>query len=315
MNQDVERIEVYLDESKEPLQVLTSPPFKVKLDTQQIADGPHTLRVVTLFKGGKVEKNEIEFEVDNLPSPFVDGIDDGQQVRGLAEFEVLPGNYKEPADKGRLTVTLAALSSIVVLGLIWAFFAFSNSSKSIVAANAAGGGEEKAAVSAPNVDHGKELYASKCASCHGDKGAGAFGPALAGNPLLDNAEGFDKVTKEGRGSMPPFTDLSEQDLADIRGYLAQLGGAAKAEPAKPAAQAAASGGDAAAGEKIYAAQCAGCHGADGEGGFGPALAGAAIVKDAAKFDEVVKKGRGSMPPYATLSDDDLANLRAFLAAK
>ena len=313
MNQNIERIEVFLDESKEPLQVLTNPPFKVKLDTLNIPDGPHTLRVVTVFKGGKMEENVVDFEVDNLPSPFIDGIDDGQQVRGVVEFDVLTGDYEAPKSKGRLTATLAVLSTVVVLGLIWAFFAFSGMSTSIVAANAVQAEESKPA--AANADHGKELYAAQCASCHGAKAEGGFGPALAGDPMVGEADDFNKVVVQGRGSMPPFSNLSEQDLADLRAYLSSLGGKSDAGAAAAPAAPAASEADVATGKSVYSQQCAGCHGPNGEGGFGPALAGNPLLDKPEEFNKVTHEGRGSMPPFPQLEDDKLAAVRAFLKTK
>ncbi len=314
MNQNIERIEVFLDESKEPLQVLTSPPFKVKLDTQTISDGPHTLRVVTVFKGGKVEESVVDFEVDNLPSPFVEGIDEGQQVRGVVEFEVQTGDYEAPKSKGRLTTTLAVLSSIVVLGLIWAFFALGPISKTIVESNAVV--SEEASAGPGDAAHGEKLFAEQCASCHGAKAEGGFGPALAGSALLENAEQFDKITLEGQGSMPPFSNLSAQDLADIRAYLSGLGAASGGEEAPAAAAAAASGAeDVSLGESVYSQQCAGCHGANGEGGFGPALAGNPLLDNPNEFNKITHEGRAQMPPYPQISDEELAAMRAFLKTK
>ncbi|WP_457637365.1 c-type cytochrome [Oceanithermus sp.] len=313
MNQNIERIEVFLDESKEPLQVLTSPPFKVKLDTQTIPDGPHSLRVVTVFKGGKKEESVVEFEVDNLPSPFIEGIDEGQQLRGTVEFEVLPGDYEAPKSKGRLTTTMAVLSSIIVLGLVWAFFAFSATSKAVVEANAVAPKEEAKAATG-DAARGEKLFTEQCASCHGAKAEGGFGPALAGNALLDNPEQFDKVTTEGRGNMPPFSNLSAQDLADIRAYLSSLGGASGGEQAAAAAPAGGSE-DVALGKKVYSEQCAGCHGANGEGGYGPALAGNPLLDNPEEFNKVTHEGRGNMPPYPQISDKELAAIRAFLKTK
>ncbi len=53
--------------------------------------------------------------------------------------------------------------------------------------------------------------------------------------------------------------------------------------------------------QVFAANCAGCHGADGGGGTGPQLAGGAAVK---RFPDVedqiafVSKGSGTMPSFA-----------------
>lgn len=63
------------------------------------------------------------------------------------------------------------------------------------------------------------------------------------------------------------------------------------------------------GEKVYAANCAACHQANGKGA-GPIkpLDASAVVLDADKSKEihVVLNGRGAMPPWKQLSDTDLA---------
>jgi cytochrome c oxidase subunit II len=63
------------------------------------------------------------------------------------------------------------------------------------------------------------------------------------------------------------------------------------------------------GEKVYAANCAACHQANGKGA-GPILPldGSALVLDAdkAKQIHVVLNGRGAMPAWKQLSDTDLA---------
>lgn len=56
------------------------------------------------------------------------------------------------------------------------------------------------------------------------------------------------------------------------------------------------------GAAVYAEQCAACHGATGEGGVGPTLAGGAVVEafpDAADQIVVVTEGRGGMPDFGT----------------
>jgi mono/diheme cytochrome c family protein len=53
------------------------------------------------------------------------------------------------------------------------------------------------------------------------------------------------------------------------------------------------------GASVYAANCAGCHGADGGGGIGPQLAGRVVDRfpDAADQIAVVTSGRGGMPAF------------------
>ena len=60
-------------------------------------------------------------------------------------------------------------------------------------------------------------------------------------------------------------------------------------------------GSANTGASIFATRCASCHGADGGGGYGPALRGGIVVKsypNPADQVAVVTNGKGSMPSFA-----------------
>ena len=63
------------------------------------------------------------------------------------------------------------------------------------------------------------------------------------------------------------------------------------------------------GEKVYAANCAACHQANGKGA-GPikALDGSPVVLDADKTKQIhiLLNGRGAMPAWKQLSDTDIA---------
>ena len=62
------------------------------------------------------------------------------------------------------------------------------------------------------------------------------------------------------------------------------------------------GGD--VGADVYSGRCASCHGSDGGGGVGPALAGGAVVEAYPEIDDeiaVITEGRGAMPSFG----DDL----------
>ena len=76
-------------------------------------------------------------------------------------------------------------------------------------------------------------------------------------------------------------------------------------------------GDAAAGKALwdgFQTQCRACHGAKGEGAFGPPLAGRGIT--AAEFAQAARKPWGIMPAYGTeqVSDSDLADFAAYFAS-
>ena len=83
--------------------------------------------------------------------------------------------------------------------------------------------------------------------------------------------------------------------------------------------AAANAADAAAGKATFSSTCVGCHGANGEGGVGPKLAGQSAA-DIAKKLHAYKAGkqRGPMtsmmaPMAAGLSDADIENIAAYVA--
>ena len=50
------------------------------------------------------------------------------------------------------------------------------------------------------------------------------------------------------------------------------------------------------GAETFAGACAKCHGDEGEGDIGPPLSGNQLLADAAAVEQVVRQGRGKMPP-------------------
>ena len=57
------------------------------------------------------------------------------------------------------------------------------------------------------------------------------------------------------------------------------------------------------GKDTFTGACAKCHGLAGEGDIGPTLAGNTLVTDAKAVEQVVRNGRGAMPPIGTDWDD------------
>jgi mono/diheme cytochrome c family protein len=74
------------------------------------------------------------------------------------------------------------------------------------------------------------------------------------------------------------------------------------------------GGDLARGERLYAANCATCHGPTGLGGdLGPALVGKAILDCPEDYDRIVNQGLRRMPgTRLTLRPKDQAEILAWL---
>ncbi|MEG2803415.1 cytochrome c [Stenotrophomonas sp.] len=70
---------------------------------------------------------------------------------------------------------------------------------------------------------GAQLYTTHCVACHGATRAGVppTFPALTDvGKRLQPAQIKDKISKGG-GLMPPFSQLSQQEIADLASYLAK----------------------------------------------------------------------------------------------
>lgn len=70
----------------------------------------------------------------------------------------------------------------------------------------------------------------------------------------------------------------------------------------------------AAGAKLYADNCASCHGAGRAGipGMFPALTDVGKRLDAKQIKEKITKGGGLMPPFSQLSEKDVEDITVFL---
>lgn len=68
------------------------------------------------------------------------------------------------------------------------------------------------------------------------------------------------------------------------------------------------------GQTTFAETCGGCHGAGGEGGYGPPLTANAFVADAAAFVSRILNGGELMPRFAHLTDDEIAAIVNFVRA-
>jgi cytochrome c oxidase subunit II len=72
---------------------------------------------------------------------------------------------------------------------------------------------------------GRSEWVGVCAKCHGLKGQGDYGPAIAASPLLTDRQGFETIVREGRdqpnipGVMPPVADgWTKQQLDALFAY-------------------------------------------------------------------------------------------------
>jgi len=72
------------------------------------------------------------------------------------------------------------------------------------------------------------------------------------------------------------------------------------------------GQDAVDGQALFVGACAGCHGAVGEGGYGPPLADNEFVADAEAFVPRIVLGGELMPPFGHLTDSEIAAIINFV---
>jgi cytochrome c oxidase cbb3-type subunit 3 len=126
------------------------------------------------------------------------------------------------------------------------------------------------------IERGNTLYGINCRLCHGpDLRGGDLGGVnlLRSAVVLGDKEGeliypivHNGVNKPGQPPMPPFP-LSEDDVKAIAAYIhsvtARMAGQGGPPPG-PAVELDILVGNAAAGQKYFAANCATCHAADGD---------------------------------------------------
>lgn len=141
---------------------------------------------------------------------------------------------------------------------------------------------------------GASIFASQCAICHGQRGEGGRGAALARARLrhAPDDEALRRIIRRGLpGTGMPATWLNEAELNDIAAYVRSLGRGVQPAPAA---------GDAARGKTIYespAAACAGCHTIQGRGGaFGPDLTGIGARRSALHLRASILDPAADVPP-------------------
>ena len=89
----------------------------------------------------------------------------------------------------------------------------------VLACCACGGGSAPAKKG--DAQHGEQVFADKCASCHGQGGSGGIGPKLAGASISTDVA-RDRIDN-GTSGMPVGL-VGGQDEEDVLAYLQQIGG-------------------------------------------------------------------------------------------
>jgi cbb3-type cytochrome c oxidase subunit III len=191
--------------------------------------------------------------------------------------------------------------------------------------------DQVATARSPVALSGEALFTEKCSVCHQSSGEGTqIYPPLAGNPAVTAADpsGMIGIIVNGRkgplnvsgktfnGQMPTWKgQLSNADIASVATYVRSAWGNNASPVTEEQVAAAGAPVSAEVGASIFAKNCAACHGAEGTGGIGPALAGNPRVNiaDATRMLTTIVQGRNLMPSWrGQLAPDDIAAVATFI---
>ena len=180
---------------------------------------------------------------------------------------------------------------------------------------------------------GGELFVENCAVCHGVSGQGRVGASLEEFPGIDPSAAIEATVAEGvAGSVMPAWGqanggpLTGEDIHDLAAYIVEAFGGTQPITPLPTYMAPSIAalpeveGDPSAGAVVYQENCVMCHGAQGEGRFGAALAKAWPSNDPATYiRQVVSEGiQGSVMPTwgkaggGPLTDENISDVAAFV---
>ena len=238
------RIHVFLDDEQQTRAIL-DPPATFELDTTQLSDGRHRLRVQAIDDDGTVGVEEIPFIVRNGPGIDVVGLSTGKAVQGrvpilLNAFSSRLGDAFEPvrAETPAPIPTWAWVLALVVVA--WAMWYSATEfqeyrPRNLAAVQPTGQSASPAAGSTVSQATwailGEQVFGNKCAACHQVSGMGVAGvfPPLAGDAVVtakDSAEHIRIVLRGRQGKaiggvaypspMPAFVDrLTDDEIAAV----------------------------------------------------------------------------------------------------
>ena len=199
-NQQQNKIEVYLDESKEPIAVY-SPPARFELDTTKLDDGEHKLTVIAYSEDGKRSVRNIKFIARNGPGIAIQGLKENDIVEGKISLLV---NAYGASSKEKWEPTTAETPSpipswiwiVFILIVAWAMFYFINQwNPPEEFANTPTYQKIEVAESQKEVQtiipavNGADIYRKSCSSCHQENGQGltnVFPPLMSDDVVKAN---------------------------------------------------------------------------------------------------------------------------------
>jgi cbb3-type cytochrome c oxidase subunit III len=191
--------------------------------------------------------------------------------------------------------------------------------------------DQVAAARAPVAMSGEALFVAKCSACHQTSGQGTqMYPPLADNPVVTAGDpsAMIAIIANGRtgplavngktfnGRMPTWKgQLSNADIASVASYVRSAWGNNASPVTEQQVEAAGAPVAVQVGASIFAKNCAACHGAQGTGGVGPALAGNPRVNiaDPTSMLTAIVEGRNVMPSWrGQLAPGDIAAVATFI---
>jgi quinol---cytochrome-c reductase cytochrome c subunit len=177
-------------------------------------------------------------------------------------------------------------------------------------------GRPAAAQSGPReTKDGRELFLTRCASCHGTEGGGtAEGPSLlrSGAAAVDFqlSTGRMPLARPGAQAVRKPPAFGPRDRAALVAYVASLGTGPPIPKVDPRA------GDRVRGGELFRENCAACHGFAGRGGAlsngteAPPLIDARLLEVA----EAIRIGPGRMPVFGpdTLNEEEVNSILRYV---
>jgi mono/diheme cytochrome c family protein len=243
------RIEVFVDDEREP-RATFEPPGELELETRDLADGPHVLRVRASGGEGSAGVEAIPFEVRNGPGIAVVGLRKQEVVRGrvpilVNAYESRPGDVFEPGSvetPAPIPTWTWVLALAVASWAMWYAVSEYRGHAEALAAAAPGAAAPAATPAPPSAPaptaaepawkaRGAQVFGNYCSPCHQLTGRGLPGvfPPLAGSATVqasDPSEHLRTVLQGLHGKtiggvaypavMPPFgPQLTDDDVAAV----------------------------------------------------------------------------------------------------
>lgn len=147
---------------------------------------------------------------------------------------------------------------------------------------------------------GSAVFETTCAACHGPNGEGGIGPSLVDSPISPAL--VKSIVTNGLGDMPALAaKLTPEQIQLVADYVA-----ARAPALTPTTSSAPETSGATntpttsppdPGAPLFAANCASCHGAQGEGDIGPSLQRKINTAD---IIDTIEFGSGDMPAFGQI---------------